>query len=249
MLTAGRQVDMANILVVDDYRDTAESMAIWLKRVGYEVHIARDGIEAIEMAHREQPQYVLLDIGLPRLDGYQVAARLRQELPGPPVIIAITGYGQEKDRRQALAAGCDHYFLKPVDCNALLSLLSELTAVPDSSSQDEPPPATVNHPMPLVRREVEIVNMLGLHLRAADKFVRLAQEFQASVTVIHDGREVNGKSILDLATLAVECGYRVVLNAEGPDAEAAADALTALIMRRFDEEQAAPASYAPGIAS
>jgi phosphotransferase system HPr (HPr) family protein len=236
MFTANRQVDMANILVVDDYRDAAESMAKWLKQLGHEVHVAHDGIEAIEMAHREQPQYVLLDIGLPRLDGYQVAARLRQELPGPLVIIAITGYGQEEDRRQALAAGCDHYFLKPVDFNALLSLLSELTAVPESSIQDEPPPATVNHPMPVVRREVEIINTLGLHLRAAGKFVRLAQEFQASVTVIHDGREASGKSILDLATLAAECGTRLVLDAEGPDAETAVDALTALIMRRFDEE-------------
>ena len=119
MLTASRQVDMANILVVDDYRDTAESMAMWLKQFGHEVHIARDGVEAIEIARRQQPQYVLLDLGLPRLDGYQVAARLRQELAGPLVIIAITGYGQEKDRRQALEAGCDHYFLKPVDLDAL----------------------------------------------------------------------------------------------------------------------------------
>ena len=115
-----------------------------------------------------QPQCVLLDLGLPRLDGFQVAARLRQGLPVPPVIIAITGYGQEEVRRQALAAGCDYHFLKPVDFDALLSLLSELTAVPDSSNQDEPPPATVNHPMSVVRREVEIINTLGLHLRAAD---------------------------------------------------------------------------------
>jgi phosphotransferase system HPr (HPr) family protein len=249
MLNTGRQVEMANILVVDDCRDTAESMAMWLKQLGHEVHIARDGIEAIEMAHREQPQYVLLDLGLPRLDGYQVAARLRKELPGPLVIIAITGYGQEKDRRRALAAGCDHHFLKPVDSNALLALLSELTAVPFSSIQAEPPPATVNHPSPVVRREAEIINTLGLHLRAAAKFVHLSKGFQASVTVIHDGREVSGKSIIELATLAAECGYRVVLNAEGPDAEAAVDALTALIMRRFDEEQAAPVSYDAGIAS
>ena len=124
MRTAGRQVGMARILVVDDYRDTAESMAIWLKQLGHAVNIARDGVEAIEIARRERPQYVLLDLGLPRLDGYQVASRLRQELPEPLVIIAVTGYGRDQDRRRALEAGCDHHLLKPVDPDVLMSLLS-----------------------------------------------------------------------------------------------------------------------------
>ncbi len=82
---------------------------------------------------------------------------------------------------------------------------------------------------------LEIINSLGLHLRAAQKFVSLAQKFDSKVTVLHDGREANGKSILDLSTLAVECGLRVVVTAEGPDAEAAVDALADLIGIAFGE--------------
>jgi CheY-like chemotaxis protein len=85
MLTDSRQVHMANILVVDDYWDTAQSMAMWLKCLGHDVQIASDGYQAIEVARRQRPNYVLLDLGLPRLDGYQVASRLRQELAGPLV--------------------------------------------------------------------------------------------------------------------------------------------------------------------
>lgn len=227
---------MASILVVDDYRDTADTTAVWLKQLGHEVHIARDGVEAIEIARRQQPRCILLDLGLPRLDGYQVAARLRQEQAGPLVIIAITGYGQEMHRRQALEAGCDHFFLKPIDLSVLSSLLSDLNGAPDSSIRDGRQSETKPPPGPAARREVEIVNMLGLHLRAADKFVSLAREFQATVAVIHDGRQVSGSSILDLTSLAVECGSRIVLRAEGPDALAAVDALTNLVVRRFDEE-------------
>ena len=229
----------AKILVVDDYSDTAESTATWLKQLGHEVEIALDGIEAIEVARGQQPEYVLLDLCLPRLDGYEVAVRLRQELAGPLVIIAITGYAQETCRRRALEAGCDHYLLKPVDPDALISLLPH--PVPDSAVQNGPPPAAMQCPMPVARREIEIVNTLGLHLRAANKFVRLAREFQASVAVTHDGREVNGKSILDLATLAVESGSRVAVNAEGSDALAAVDALTALILQGERTGTATPA--------
>jgi phosphotransferase system HPr (HPr) family protein len=236
MLPAGRQIDMANILVVDDYCDTAESMAMWLKQLGHQVQIAHDGIEAIEMAHRQHPQYVLLDLGLPRLDGYQVASRLRHELPGPLVIVAITGYGQENDRSRALAAGCDHHLLKPVDPGTLIKLLSPSRAGPDSSIHVGSELQAVAPAVRVARREVEIMNALGIHLRAADKFVKLAQEFQANVAILHDGREVSGKSILDMLTLAAEAGSRVVLNAEGPDAEAAVSALADLIARRFDEE-------------
>ena len=69
---------------------------------------------------------MLLDLGLPRLDGYQVAARLRQELADPPVIIAITGYGQDEDRRRSREAGIDHHLVKPVAPDMLLKLLETL---------------------------------------------------------------------------------------------------------------------------
>ena len=84
-------------------------------------------------------------------------------------------------------------------------------------------------PMLTANRHVDVTNTLGLHLRPAATFVKLAQQFQASVWVICDGRRANGKSILDLAILAAECGCRLELETDGPDAEAALVALTDLI--------------------
>src|SRR3954454_3741211 len=131
---------MANILVVDDYSDTVESMAMWLEQYGHDVLVARDGDQAIEIARRQPPNYVLLDLCLPGLDGYQVASRLRQELGAPPVIIAITGHGREEDRRRAFAAGCDHHFVKPFDHGALVMLLSASDTQPDSPIHQAPSP-------------------------------------------------------------------------------------------------------------
>ncbi len=90
--------------------------------------------------------------------------------------------------------------------------------------------------MHLVSRRVDVTNTLGLHLRAAAKFVSLAQQFRADVSVICDGRKVSGKSILDLTTLAAACGSRLELETGGPDAHAALEALAGLIGRGFDEE-------------
>jgi phosphotransferase system HPr (HPr) family protein len=231
---------MAKILVVDDYIDTVESMAMWLKRYGHDVQVARDGYQAVEIARRQPPNYVLLDLGLPGLDGYQVASRLRRELDAPPVIIAITGYGREEDRRRALAAGCDHHFLKPFDHRALVTLLSASDTQPDSPIHQAPSPraiAAIDGPKRTFRRQVDLINTLGLHLRAADKFVRLARQFRAGVRVACSGRTASGQSTLDLMTLAAERGSRLELEADGPDAEAALDALTDLIGRRFDEQE------------
>lgn len=86
-------------------------------------------------------------------------------------------------------------------------------------------------------RETVITNALGLHLRAADRFVRLAQQFQATVRVAHGANAVDGKSILDLATLAAACGDALAIEASGPDAEAALEALTALVAAGFHEAE------------
>ena len=86
-------------------------------------------------------------------------------------------------------------------------------------------------------QQADLTNTLGLHLRAADKFVKLAQRFQSDVRVVCDGRTASGKSILDLTTLAAERGCRLELEANGPDAEAALGALVALIGRGFDENE------------
>jgi phosphocarrier protein HPr len=99
---------------------------------------------------------------------------------------------------------------------------------------------------PTARRQVEIRNALGLHLRPADKFVRLAHQFQSEVRVFHKGQAYNGKSILDLTTLAAERGTLLEVEAHGPDAEQAVAALAALVQARFheddngQEEQASP---------
>jgi phosphocarrier protein len=93
----------------------------------------------------------------------------------------------------------------------------------------------MSHDPPVARRQVEITNSLGLHLRPADKFVRLAHQFQAEVQVLHNGNTFNGKSILDLTTLAAECGTRLELEARGADAEAAVEALAELISAQFHE--------------
>ena len=87
----------------------------------------------------------------------------------------------------------------------------------------------------VARRQVEITNAMGLHLRPANKFVLLAARFQAEIKVISEGLEVNGKSILDLSTLAAECGTRLDLEARGPDAEAAVEALAELVAAGFYE--------------
>lgn len=87
----------------------------------------------------------------------------------------------------------------------------------------------------IARRQVEILNAYGLHLRPANIFVKLALQFQAEIRVHYKDREVNGKSILDLATLAAEHGTRLDLVARGPDAEAAVSALADLVLARFHE--------------
>jgi phosphocarrier protein len=90
--------------------------------------------------------------------------------------------------------------------------------------------------VPVARRQVEIVNAYGLHLRPADKFVKLALQFQADIRVHYKGNEYNGKSILDLTTLAAERGSRLDLEARGPDAEPAVAALAELVLARFHED-------------
>jgi phosphocarrier protein HPr len=97
----------------------------------------------------------------------------------------------------------------------------------------EPP---MSHDPPVVRRQVEILNSLGLHMRPADKFVKLALRYQSEIRVFHNGNEFNGKSILDLTSVAAECGTRLELEARGPDAEVAVEALAALVAARFHED-------------
>jgi CheY-like chemotaxis protein len=115
------------ILVVDDNHDAAESMRVLLKLMGADARAAYDGLEALEVAASFRPQAVLLDIGMPKLHGYEVARRLRQEEGGRDmVLVALTGWGREEDRRRAEEAGFDGHLIKPVQASALRELLERL---------------------------------------------------------------------------------------------------------------------------
>jgi two-component system CheB/CheR fusion protein len=113
------------VLLVDDNTDMAESMALLLRLEGHEVRTAFDGPGALEAAKTFHPEIVLLDIGLPGLDGYEVARRLRA-LPelGTPLLVALTGYGQAEDRDRSQAAGFDEHLIKPVDLDRLKALMA-----------------------------------------------------------------------------------------------------------------------------
>jgi CheY-like chemotaxis protein len=112
---------------VDDNRDAGDSLSMILKILGAEVRVARDGPEALAALPDYDPEIVLLDIGMPGMDGYEVARRIRADKPGPrPAIVALTGWGQEQDRREARAAGFDHHLVKPAEIGALKTLLTSL---------------------------------------------------------------------------------------------------------------------------
>jgi two-component system CheB/CheR fusion protein len=116
---------LRRVLVADDNRDAAESLRLLLGLAGHEVRVAHDGPTALEIAAEFRPDTVLLDIGMPGLNGYEVATRLRAlEWGGAPVLVAITGWGQEQDRRLALEAGFDHHLTKPIDPDRIEALLA-----------------------------------------------------------------------------------------------------------------------------
>jgi PAS domain S-box-containing protein len=112
------------ILIVDDNRDSAESLAMLLEITGNKTYMAHDGIEAVEAVEKYRPEVVLLDIGLPKLDGHEVCRRIRKQPWGKNiVVIALTGWGQEDDRRKSEEAGFNSHLVKPVDYDKLLELL------------------------------------------------------------------------------------------------------------------------------
>jgi CheY-like chemotaxis protein len=119
------------VLVVDDNRDAAASLAMMLSLVGHETRTAQDGLEALELAEVFRPDAILLDIGLPKLNGYDVCCRIREQSWGKrSFIVAITGWGQEDDRRRSREAGFDQHLVKPVDFAALETLLAAVPAQP-----------------------------------------------------------------------------------------------------------------------
>jgi PAS domain S-box-containing protein len=117
------------ILIVDDSEDGAESLAMLLQYAGHQTWKAHDGLQAIAMSEQVRPDVVLLDIGLPRMNGYEACRRIRQEPHGKNmVLVAVTGWGQDGDRHQSRDAGFDAHMVKPVDHDALLEFLAALPA-------------------------------------------------------------------------------------------------------------------------
>jgi CheY-like chemotaxis protein len=119
------------IVVADDNEDSATSLTLMLRIMGHEVHVVHDGLAAVQAAGTLQPNVVLLDIGMPRLNGYEAAQRIRQQPWGKRmVLIALTGWGQEEDRRRSEEAGFDHHLVKPADPAALEKLLASVEGTP-----------------------------------------------------------------------------------------------------------------------
>jgi CheY-like chemotaxis protein len=117
------------LLIVDDLRDSADSLATLLRIMGHEVHTAYDGEEAMVRAAELQPDVVVLDIGMPKPDGLDVCRHIREQPWGKrALLIALTGWGREDDLRRTEDAGFNHHMVKPVDPYALVALLSSLSS-------------------------------------------------------------------------------------------------------------------------
>ncbi len=122
---------LRRILVVDDNHDSADSLSQLLSLLGYESAAAYDGLSAIDLIPGFRPDVVLLDLGMPKLTGFDVARRIRERWHGEPIVlVALTGWGQEEDRRQTQEAGFDHHLVKPVELPALEALLRQEAGAP-----------------------------------------------------------------------------------------------------------------------
>jgi CheY-like chemotaxis protein len=113
------------VLIVDDNRDAADSLGMLLRILGAEIEVAHDGREALQACETHQPAVAFLDLGMPEMDGYEVARRIRAMPCGRSVtLVALSGWGRETDRTRAVAAGFDHHLIKPADLAALRRLLT-----------------------------------------------------------------------------------------------------------------------------
>jgi CheY-like chemotaxis protein len=131
-----RQVDVKRrILVVDDNQDTADSLALMLEALGHEARTAYDGARAIVVADEFRPDVILMDIGMPRFNGFQAAQRIRaQPWADRVVLIAITGWARDEDKRCSKEAGFDAHLTKPIDLELLFRLLSAMNQPPSAAA-------------------------------------------------------------------------------------------------------------------
>ena len=115
------------VLVAEDIPDAAEMMRLMIECMGHDVRIAVDGMQAVAVAQEFRPQIALLDIGMPRMDGYEAARRIREALGRNVILVALTGWGQEEDQRRAYAAGFDRHVTKPAEPSVLESLIASVS--------------------------------------------------------------------------------------------------------------------------
>jgi len=117
-------VAACRVLIAEDIPDAAEMLRLMIECMGHHVRVAADGAQAVDMATEFRPQIALLDLGMPRMDGYEAAQRIRAALGPSVVLVALTGWGQEQDQRRAYAAGFDHHVTKPAEPDAIESLIA-----------------------------------------------------------------------------------------------------------------------------
>jgi CheY-like chemotaxis protein len=115
------------ILVVDDLKDAADSLAALLRVMGHEVHVAYDGEQGLAAARRLKPEVVFLDLGMPKLNGYEACRIMRKEFGADLFLVALTGWGQDDDRRRSAAAGFDRHVVKPVDPAAVSEMMASFS--------------------------------------------------------------------------------------------------------------------------
>ena len=124
-MAGGATKPVSRILVVDDSIDSAETLGELLKIWGHDVRLAHDGETALAAAREYRPEVILLDIGLPGMDGFAVATQLRKDGLAGRLLVALTGYGEQQDRDRAQDVGFDHHLVKPVDPDSLQKLLQK----------------------------------------------------------------------------------------------------------------------------
>jgi CheY-like chemotaxis protein len=133
--TSRRSASACRVLIVDDYVDAAASMAALMKVDGHDVRVTHDGPAALELARQFKPTVVLLDIGLPGMNGFEVARALRAAPETTDcLLVAVSGYGQAEDQRQSQEAGFDRHLVKPVDLAVLQEIFSALNGAPAQAS-------------------------------------------------------------------------------------------------------------------
>ncbi len=177
-----------DVLIVEDNREAAEMLALVLREQGHRVRKAADGFEGVRMASERRPDLVILDIGLPGMDGYEVAGKLRTEVKlTEALLVAATGYGQEKDRQRSRAAGIDHHLVKPLEYEALAVLIRQWQQAHRRIVSDEtapnghPPPA---NPLTGQRKRILVIE----DLRPLAQMTReLLAERGHEVRIAYDG--------------------------------------------------------------